>query len=68
MTQVPRMSKEDLREKMDRPEVAVLDVRKESDYQDSDLKIQGAVRVDPTDIDAWVSRYPRDQELVLYCA
>lgn len=68
MTQVPRMSKEDLREKMDRPEVAVLDVRKESDYQDSDLKIQGAVRVDPTDIDAWVSRYPRDHELVLYCA
>jgi rhodanese-related sulfurtransferase len=62
------MSKEDLREKMDRPEVVVLDVRKESDYQDSDLKIQGAVRVDPTDIDAWLSRYPRDRELVLYCA
>lgn len=68
MTQVPRMSKEELRETMDRPEVAVLDVRKGSDFEDSDFKIQGAARVDPTDIDSWMSRYPRDRQLVLYCA
>jgi len=68
MTEAPRITKEELREKMDRPEVVVLDVRKESDFEDSDMKIQGAERVDPADIDGWMSRFPRDRELVLYCA
>ena len=45
----------------------ILDVRLGSDYMSSDLKVKGAVR-EYGDIGTWVSNYPKDKTLVLYCA
>lgn len=63
---VPRMSKEELRERLH--EVVILDVRSEKDWNESDLKIQGSRRETPTEESRWIEVYPKDQTYVLYCA
>lgn len=65
---VPRISKEELKGELGAPNVIVLDVRAGKDWSSSDVKIQGAVREDPKDIDAWASKYAKDKKIVLYCA
>jgi hypothetical protein len=67
-TDVPRMTKEDLRAMLGNPNLVIIDVRYGTDWTDSDLKIKGAVREDPEAIDAWANKYPKDKTLVFYCA
>jgi rhodanese-related sulfurtransferase len=62
---VPRMSKEELRERLH--EVVILDVRAEKDWNESDVKIEGSRREKPTEEYRWMERYPKDQTYVLYC-
>jgi len=66
---VSRMSKEELKEMLGKPELVVLDVRSGSDWKKSDQKIQGAVREDPDKpAKTWAEKYPKDKTIVLYCA
>ncbi len=65
---VPRMTKEELKGHLGDPNVIILDVRTERDWKDSDLRIKGAIREDPTNVDAWLGKYPKDKTIVLYCA
>ena len=63
-----RIEPETVRAKLDQPGLNLLDVRIVSDWKKSDLKIPGAVRVDPHDVSSWASKYPKDELLVLYCS
>jgi rhodanese-related sulfurtransferase len=65
--EVRRISKEDARKLIEDSGVKVIDVRYVKNYEKSDMKIEGAVREDPNDIDAWVDKYPRDKTIILYC-
>lgn len=65
---VPRISKEELRELLGSPDLVLLDVRIVSDWRKSDVKIQGAVRVDPHDVSSWAGDYPRERKIVAYCS
>ena len=65
---VPRMTNDELKASLGNPDLIILDVRRGSDWKDSDLKIKGAVREDPHDIESWANKYSRDKTLVLYCA
>ena len=65
---VPRMTKEDLKTKLGNNDVIVLDVRRGKDWTASEFKIQGAVRTDPSDFNAWKDQFAKDKTLVLYCA
>lgn len=66
MTDVTRISKEELRERMS--QIVVLDVRSEKDWKKSDSKIRGAIRETPGEEGRWVEQYPLDRTYVLYCA
>jgi len=66
--EAPRMAKEALRAAMDKPDVIIIDVRHDTDWTDSDLKIKGAVREDPDAIQSWANRYSKEKTIVLYCA
>jgi len=67
--EVPRMSKEELKGLMGKPDVIIIDVRAKGDWEDSKEKIQGAVREDPNkSTNSWANRYPKDKTLVFYCA
>src|SRR5882672_6118255 len=47
---VAKMTKEELRAKLDSPDVVIVDMRKGQDWKASEEKIKGAVRVDPTQV------------------
>ena len=65
---VPRVPKDQLKAKLGSPDMVLIDVRTESDWQKSDEKITGAIRMDPETVDVWAATLPRDKEIILYCA
>jgi len=66
---VPRMTKEELKPLLGNPDVIVLDVRLEGEWDRSGLKIHGAVRENPEkDYRTWGSKYPKEKTLVFYCS
>jgi rhodanese-related sulfurtransferase len=65
---VPRVTKEELKEQMDEPNLVIIDVRAESDWKGSNAKIKGAVREDPKKVESWMNKYSKEKILVFYCA
>ncbi len=66
--EVSRMTKEELKSKLDNPDVVIVDVRVGKDWKGSEFKIKGAVRENPAEFSSWAEKYPKDKTLVLYCA
>jgi predicted sulfurtransferase len=66
--EIPRMTKEDLKGMLGKPEVIVIDVRSKADWDGSKLKIKGAVREDPKKVASWMDKYSKDKVIVFYCA
>ena len=64
--EIPRISKEDLQEMLGRPDVVIVDVRTDSDWKESPVKVKGAVREEPDKVDSWIEKYPKDKTLVFY--
>ena len=64
----PTMTKEDLKEKLDSPDIVIIDVRVGGSWTGSEVKIKNAVREDPGNADAWMKKYAKDNTLILYCA
>jgi len=64
----PKMTKEELKGMLGDPEVVVVDVRAGGSWDNSTTKIKGAVREDPTAVQNWVEKYPKDKTLVFYCS
>ena len=66
---VPRVTKEELRSMLDHPDVIIVDVRLEEEWEKSEWKIKGAVRENPEgDIQSLMEKYPRNKTLVFYCS
>ncbi len=66
---VSRITKEELKAMLGKPDVIVVDVRQSWDWNKSQEKIPGAVREDPEkDVKTWATKYPKDKTLVFYCA
>jgi rhodanese-related sulfurtransferase len=63
-----RMTKEELKEMLDSPDLVVVDVRAGKDWTASDQKIKGALREDPGKIDDWAAKFDKGKTIVLYCA
>jgi hypothetical protein len=56
---VQRITKDELKSLLGKPDVIVLDVRTGNDWKDSDLKIQGAIREEPGEVNSWSKNTPR---------
>jgi hypothetical protein len=65
---IPRMTKEQLKAKLGTSDFVIIDVRADHDWQDSNTKIKGAIRENPSRLDSWANNYPKDKTIVLYCA
>jgi len=65
---VARMNKNELKAMMGNSNLVILDVRAQSDWNDDDSKIKGAVREDPESVKSWAGKYSKDKIFVLYCA
>ncbi|MCJ7641697.1 MAG: hypothetical protein MUO29_07385 [Desulfobacterales bacterium] len=66
--EVPKMSKEELQKVLDKPDVIIVDVRSGTDWKASTMKVKGAVREEPDQVDSWINKYPKDKTLIFYCA
>jgi rhodanese-related sulfurtransferase len=66
--EIPRITKEEAKGKLDNPDVVFLDVRAGSDWRASDMKIKGAVHEEPGNLEEWVAKYDPEKTFVLYCA
>ena len=62
------ITKETLKNWVDKGEVTILDARQGRDWGSSEFKIKDAHRADPGQFMAWKDKYPKNQKLVLYCA
>jgi rhodanese-related sulfurtransferase len=65
---IARISKEQLIGLFDKSDLVILDVRTKRDWKASKYKIKGAERAAPGYFNSWISRYPKDKTIVLYCA
>ncbi len=50
------------------PVVVIIDVRRESHWQESSEQIAGAVREDPGNVAAWADKYAPEAMIVVYCS
>jgi hypothetical protein len=66
--QMPRMSIEALKARLEFPDTIVLDVRTGWSWSTSNSKIAGAIREDPKEFSHWYDKYPKNKTLVLYCS
>jgi len=64
--EVPKISKEDLQAMLGNSEVITIDVRAGGDWTASDSKIKGAMREDPSKVETWIDKYPKDKTLIFY--
>jgi len=65
---VPRMKKDQLKAMLDNPDLVILDMRAEGDWNGDKSKIKGAIREDPESVKSWAEKYAKDKTIVLYCA
>jgi rhodanese-related sulfurtransferase len=65
---VPVIDKDELKQMLGSEDLIVIDVRAGRDWSSSEFKIQGALREDPDDVEAWAGKYAKDKNIVLYCA
>jgi len=63
---VTMLSIDELRGMLDNPDLTLIDVRYDKDWEGSDMKIKGAVREDYRDVKSWGDKYPKNKLLVLY--
>ena len=65
--EAPRMTKEQLKAQLGNPDVVIIDVRVPKVWDAAKDKIKGAVRGDPTTVDSWINKHPKDKTYVFYC-
>jgi len=61
------MTKEQLRPLLGKSDVIIIDVRTNYDWDNSKVKIPGAVREEGMKFGSWMKKYPKDKTIVLYC-
>ena len=62
---VPRLSVDELRQKMERGEVTLIDVRDADSFRSS--HIAGAVHIPLASVEAQIQYLPKDKPIVTYC-
>jgi len=63
---VPRISADQLNQRLGAPETAVIDVRKPRNWWRTSKKISTALREDPSKVDQWALKYSKNQTLIFY--
>ena len=65
---VPRITVQELKAKMDKGEdIVIIDVRAGREYEDSKIKMKGAIRISIVQLENRINELPRDKEIITYC-
>ena len=65
---VPRITKEELKAMLGNPDLVIVDVRTNAGWNESKLKIKGAVREDPTQATLGIDNHSKEKTFVFYCS
>lgn len=65
---VATMTTEELRAQLESPDLVIVDVRTGQEWQTSDSKIKGAIRVETDALETFASTRPKDKTIVFYCS
>jgi hypothetical protein len=66
--EVPRITVDELKEKLaKKAPVFIIDSRSQGSYDNSEIKIKGAVRIPADEIESRLKDIPHDREIVVYC-
>lgn len=65
---VPKMEAKELQAMLGSPDVIVLDARASGSWENSNEKIEGAIRAASDDYQQWKEKYPKKATIVLYCS
>lgn len=68
LNDVPRMTKEDLKVRLGQADLVVIDTRLPGQLAAREPKIRGAVVENPKEVHNWMTNYPKNKTLVLYCS
>jgi rhodanese-related sulfurtransferase len=68
LSKVTMVSINEFRNMLNNPDLSIIDVRYEKDWEKSDMKIKGPVREDYMRVETWADKYPKGKFIVLYCA
>lgn len=64
-----RITIQQLKQKIDaKADLIILDVRGTPDYRASLVKIQGAMRIPPAELEERLNELPKDKEIITYCS
>ena len=63
---VPAISVHQVKQLLNNSDVIIIDVRKYRNWWQSSKKILSAVREDPSKVDQWAQKYPKDKSLIFY--
>lgn len=66
--EAPRITKQELRAMLGNPDVFIIDVRLQQEWESSEKKIAGAIREDPLEVRSWMPKFSKDKTLVFYCS
>lgn len=68
LTKLQVLRPSDLKSMLGKAGVVVIDARRDKEWNESDVKISGAVRENPDDVPSWANKYRKDKLVVVYCA
>jgi hypothetical protein len=63
---VPGISVDQVKQLLNNPDVIIIDVRKYRNWWRSSKKILSAVRENPSKVDQWAQKYPKNKSLIFY--
>ena len=63
-----RITKEEVMPMLGSPDLIIIDVRAAVEWEKSESKIKGAIREDPDNVGSWMSKYPKDKIIAIYCS
>jgi predicted sulfurtransferase len=66
--EVPRITKEQLKEMLGKPDVVIIDARPVEQWKYTDQVIPGMVHEDPLAIQSWAQKYDKNEKIIVYCA
>jgi hypothetical protein len=64
--EVPRITKEQLKEMLGKPDVVIIDARPSEQWKYSDQLIPGSVHEDPLTVQTWIQKYDKNKKMVIY--
>ena len=64
--EMPRITKEELKELLGKPGVVLLDCRPEEQWSTSEQKLPGAIHENPLEVESWASKYSKDSKIIIY--